>query len=136
MFFLDFKPLIDIEILEDITNRYGIIDNKQKKIYISCILFKNNDKFYLLHFKEGFGIYSFINENKIETEKIKMDNNDFIRRNNLFKLFLDLNYIEIDNHKKKYIEENSDLSNPNFEILNEDEVYCYDIIKKMNFEII
>lgn len=51
---LEIKPLVDLKVIKETLNRIGICNKQQKILYPSCYLYKQDDKHFLVHFKELF----------------------------------------------------------------------------------
>ena len=86
------KKNINSEIL-----KYSILNTYRNNIIPSLKLIKFNEIDYIIHFKEYFGFFDFVNENKINIEKIKMVEDDFLRRNySLLDLYKN-NFISFEN---------------------------------------
>ena len=51
---LRIEPLVDKKIIDETLSRIGIANKKNKILYPSCYTFVNDDKIYLVHFKEMF----------------------------------------------------------------------------------
>jgi hypothetical protein len=47
-------PLVDIKVIEETLNRVGVANKKNKVLYPSCYLWKIDDVYYLMHFKQLF----------------------------------------------------------------------------------
>jgi Bacteriophage translational regulator len=95
----------DIGDIEELLERIGLQINNN--IYQTCHVLEINDIFYLIHFKEFFSLYSYLNSNKIEVNKIKMDEEDVIRRNNIILQLYNEEYITLNKKIKIYLEENN-----------------------------
>jgi hypothetical protein len=113
--------------LKDILQRIGI--ENRNKLYQSCHLIKNRDesKYFLTHFKELFSYYEFINENRINSNKIKMSDEDFFRRNNIIYYLFDNGYLRALN--MSYIEKNMN-SDINFYVVSEKDKSKFSFINK------
>lgn len=103
-YYLEVELLKDENEVKDILQRIGIQTNG--KVYQSCYLTKNKNetKYFIVHFKELFSYYEFINEDHINYNKIKMVDQDFFRRNNIINYLYEQGIIKPIN--SSYIEKN------------------------------
>ena len=51
---LNIIPLVDIKVIEETLNRVGVANKKEKILYPSCYLWKIENYYYLMHFKQLF----------------------------------------------------------------------------------
>lgn len=71
---LEVKLLVDKKVAQETVNRIGIANKKKKILYPSCYIYEENDKTYLVHFKQLFTIVRENGYNNISEE-------DIVRRN-------------------------------------------------------
>lgn len=55
---IEIKLLKDKKIVIESLKRMGIANVSSRVLYPSCYLYENNNKYYILHFKEAFKIFS------------------------------------------------------------------------------
>lgn len=72
--------------VKEILTRLGIGDSKEKILYQSCHLVKIDKEWYLVHFKEIYGLIG---------GKINWDTGDIQRRNKIARLLEEWGYIDI-----------------------------------------
>ena len=68
---IEVNPLVDVDIIKETLQRCGIANKKKKILYPSCYLYKNFEKYYVIHFKSMFTItrsngYSNLSEMDLE----------------------------------------------------------------------
>lgn len=53
---LSITPLVDTKVINETLNRIGVANKKEKILYPSCYLWKIENTYYLIHFKQLFFI--------------------------------------------------------------------------------
>ena len=86
---VEVKLKIDERVIKETLTRIGIVNKKEKILYPTCYLINQDDKYYIVHFKQLFLL-----ENENSYNNISSD--DYVRRNAIIKCLLDWNLIEID----------------------------------------
>jgi hypothetical protein len=71
---LEITPRVDLKIIKETLTRMGVANKKEKIIFPSCYFYANEDKFYIVHFKQLFALTRPDGYNN-------MSEQDFIRRN-------------------------------------------------------
>jgi len=94
----------DFNVVVETLTRVGVLN--ESTLYQTAHLLHHNEKYYIVHFKELFSLFSFKNENKIDKEKIHMNDEDFYRKYSIMFLLHKWGLIDYDEGIKKYIEEN------------------------------
>jgi len=103
-YYIEIELNRDFNVIVETLTRIGILKPSTNELYQSCHLFHNEGKYYITHFKELFSMYGFINEGKVEEEKIHMTEIDFHRRNSIIYLLATWGLIEPKDNE--YINEN------------------------------
>lgn len=120
----------EFNIITETLTRIGILNNNTKELYQSCHIFHNKGKYFIVHFKELFSMFSFKNENNIDESKIHMNEDDFNRRNSI--IFLLQNWGLINIQDNEYITENK--GNVNITVIPFKEKDNYKLISKFSFD--
>jgi len=102
-YYLEINLKSEFNIIRETLTRIGI-ESDNNVIYQTCHILHDKGKYYLVHFKELFSMFSFKNDRKIDKEKIHMVEDDFYRRNSI--IFLMENWGLIETVNKDYIIEN------------------------------
>jgi hypothetical protein len=102
MFFIEIELCESISKIEDTLKRLGI--KHDNNVYQTCHLVRNDDKYHIIHFKEYFSLYSFINNGKVEKEKIRMNEDDVSRRNGILMYLYRCEYISLSNAVIEYLQ--------------------------------
>jgi len=71
---LEITPCVDLKVIKETLTRMGVANKKEKTIFPSCYLYGNENKFYLVHFKQMFTLTRPDGYNN-------MSEQDYIRRN-------------------------------------------------------
>jgi len=71
---LEIEVLVDDKVISETCNRIGIANKKRRILYPSCYLYTENDKKYLVHFKQMFLLTR-------ESAYNAMCDDDYLRRN-------------------------------------------------------
>ena len=96
----------DKNVISESLTRIGIINRLKNELYQSCHLIEKNNEFHLVHFKELFSIFKFMNADKIEKNVIFMSDADFERRNTVIFLLKKWDLIDYNEDLNIYINEN------------------------------
>lgn len=91
---LQIIPIADIKVIEETLNRIGVANKKEHILYPSCYLWKIDDDFYLMHFKQLFYITRNGGYNNISQE-------DLLRRNAIAFCLKNWKLIDVDEAKIK-----------------------------------
>ena len=67
-------------------SRIGVASRRERKLYQSCHILHKQGKYYIVHFKELFGL---------DGKKINISENDIARRNTISKLLSDWGLVSI-----------------------------------------
>lgn len=84
---VEVKLKVDSDIIKDNLSRIGIANRKEKKIFPSCYLVKEGEKYYIAHFKELLNV-----PGAIDT--------DITRRNTIIWLFQNWDMVEAINSEE------------------------------------
>jgi len=103
-YYVEIELISGFNVIVETLTRIGILNDNAKELYQTCHIFHNSGRFFLVHFKELFSMFSFKNDNKVEEEKIHMTEDDFYRRNSI--IFLLSNWKLIKLIDEQYILEN------------------------------
>lgn len=71
---IEVYPNVDIQVIQETLTRIGIPNKKEKLLYPSCYLYEENEKFYIVHFKELFLITRENSYNAVCEEDIQRKN--------------------------------------------------------------
>ena len=67
-------------------SRIGVASRKERKLYQSCLIFRKQGNYYVVRFKELFGL---------DGKETNLSENDIARRNTIAKLLNDWNLVEV-----------------------------------------
>jgi hypothetical protein len=81
------KPILSSQL-----EKIGIVHDTS--LYPLCYIIEKKNRYYIVHYKELFSYFSFMNSGFIEKNKIKMIEIDFLKRNYVFNYLLNNNYIQ------------------------------------------
>lgn len=126
-YFIKVIPKQNENIINETLQRIGI--KHYDKLYQTCHLLNFNNVHYIVHFKEVFGLYDYIENKIINKDKIKVNEDDINRRNNIIQLLYRWNLIDMDKNDIEYIKQNSE--NVYFEVIKKDKIKNYKIIQKV-----
>jgi len=127
-YFIEIKPLVDIDVIEETLSRIGIRSNRN--LYQSCNYVNVKNKHYIIHYKEFFTYFSFVNVGKIEEGKVHLIDDDFVRRNNIINKLQEWGFITIPN-AESYISNNINIRHGNFFVVPSKDKYMYKLIQKV-----
>lgn len=102
MFFIEVGLLKPIREVEDVLKRLGI--KHDNNVYQTVHLLIQGEIHYIIHFKEYFSLYSFVNFGRIEEDKIRMNDDDIKRRNGILLYLLNNQYITLPDELIGYIQ--------------------------------
>lgn len=98
-----FSDLVEVEltnskesfnIVAETLRRIGIANKEKKELYQTCHLFHKNGKYYIVHFKELFGIFG---------KSVLMNSEDLLRRNYIINLLEEWGLIKLNDENKNKI---------------------------------
>lgn len=127
-YFKGLESLVEIELsneqnflkIAETLTRIGVASKKEKKLYQSCHILHKRGKYYIVHFKELFGL---------DGHDITFDEDDLARRNTIANLLEDWNLIKIIDQNKT--EEPVALMNE-IKVLNYKEKSEWELVPKYN----
>lgn len=90
---IEILPLVNPAIIVETLQRIGIANKQERVLYPSCYLYIKNDKYYVCHFKELFGLKP--------GGEARMEETDNIRKNSIIFCLKNWSLIDIN---EKYIE--------------------------------
>jgi hypothetical protein len=127
-YYIEINPLVDISTIEETLTRLGIRSNRN--LYQSCNYVNVKDKHYIIHYKELFTYFSFVNSGKIEEGKVHLTDDDLIRRNNIINKLKEWKFIDIINNEN-YINNNISIRHGNFFVIPHKDKYMYKLVQKV-----
>jgi len=95
-YFTEVRLLGNQSIVLERLKTIGILDSTRKIVYQTCHLLNVSDRSFIVHFKELFSLFSFCNYGKVEDAKIRMNTDDFTRREFILGQLLREGLIDVD----------------------------------------
>lgn len=123
-YFIPVKIITDESVVKETLQRIGIPNKKDKVLYQTCHLIEKDDFFCIIHFKEYFGI------NNDNLNMIKMNEEDFKRRNTIIHLLHKWKLIELNEEQLGYF--NDKHSEQRMFVLNYHDKMSWDLRMKVN----
>lgn len=71
---IEIKLLADEKVIKETITRIGIANKKRKILYPSCYLYKNFEKYYIIHFKSMFTLTRANGYNNLSNQDIERRN--------------------------------------------------------------